>query len=156
MSPEEVCEIIKGLEKEYNRLFLIVGNFNTGKTKLLKNLSESLTLPVVNLNYELSKKMNSLSAKERALEAQTLFEEVIEAQGSSIVLLDNIELLFDPELKLNPLVAMKKVSKNITVVSTWLGYVKDKYLLYAEEGYLDKFSNAIEQLQHIDLNSAEV
>jgi len=45
--------------------------------------------------------------------------------------LDNTEILFNPILKQDPLRLLQRISRNRTVVATWLGNVTDSHLTYA-------------------------
>jgi len=153
---EIVIERIHEIEKDYYRLFLIIGNLNRGKTNTIREIGLKMCLDPINLNYELCKRLNDFSLKERALSVQTLLEDIIEEQSTPCVLIDNIEILFDQDLQLNPLEALKKISKNKTIVTTWLGDIINKTLYYAEEGYKERFCSNIGHIQYIDLNQQEV
>ncbi len=49
----------------------------------------------------------------------------------SLILLDNIEILFDVAFKQDPLRLLQRLSRNRTVVASWNGTVDDGYLVYA-------------------------
>jgi hypothetical protein len=48
-----------------------------------------------------------------------------------VVLLDNIEILFDVSLMLDPLRLLQGLSRNKTVVAAWSGSVEGKHMVYA-------------------------
>ena len=48
-----------------------------------------------------------------------------------LVLLDNIEILFDAALKQDPLRLLQGVSRNRTIVAAWNGTLENRYLTYA-------------------------
>jgi len=50
---------------------------------------------------------------------------------SDVVLLDNIEILFEVALKQDPLRLLQSISRNRTIVATWSGSIEDGHLVYA-------------------------
>jgi hypothetical protein len=48
-----------------------------------------------------------------------------------VVLIDNIEILFEVSLKQDPLRLLQQISRNRTVVATWNGTIAGGYLTYA-------------------------
>ncbi|MFN2218648.1 MAG: BREX-3 system P-loop-containing protein BrxF, partial [Anaerolineae bacterium] len=67
-------------------------------------------------------------------DAAAASEENVEP-GSGTVLLDNIELLFDASLALDPLRLLEEISRNWTLVVAWPGQVEGGWLLYARPGH---------------------
>jgi hypothetical protein len=58
-----------------------------------------------------------------------------EYASGDLVLLDNIELLFDQSLRLDPLDLLKRHAHARRVVSVWPGELRDGRLSYAEMGH---------------------
>lgn len=52
-------------------------------------------------------------------------------EAGEVVLLDNIEMLFQPDLHQDPLRLLQAISRNRTVVATWRGAHVGKSLTYA-------------------------
>ncbi len=126
----------------YYRLILIVGNIGTGKTSVLQQVSSLTNTSIINVNLELSRCMLELTEKKRILQLPRLLNEIIDKTISissiktctaytGLVLLDNLELLFDIHLKQDPLRLLQKLSRNKTIVATWNGAIIDNYLTYA-------------------------
>ncbi len=136
---DEVLSKMKDVTVMYHRLVFLVGTPCTGKTRALEEIEMRTGAPRINLGLELSERLLELSKEERPLNAQYLFEDIVSEhcnqKGTQTVLLDNIEVLFDPSLSINVLPLLQKVSKNTTLVVAWPGYVKDGYLGYAEPGH---------------------
>jgi hypothetical protein len=61
-----------------------------------------------------------------------LLADIIGSTGGETVFLDNIELLFDEELKVDPLRLLQSLSRNITVVAAWNGDTVNGSVTYAE------------------------
>lgn len=121
----------------YHRLVLVVGGQRSGKTTALRELSESGSLPFVNLNLALSQRLLELTSKARALRIPKLLADIVASAGADadVVILDNIEILFDPALHQDPLRCLQGVSRNRTIVASWSGSATDKTLIYAEPGH---------------------
>ena len=100
---EQIKRSIRDAKNLYQKLILLVGKSGSGKTKILQEISEDLTAPMVNVNLEMSYRLLDLPVDKRASALSRLFSTVIKDTESDIVLLDNIEILFDKSLQQNPL-----------------------------------------------------
>lgn len=121
----QAAEIAEGL---YHRLVLVAGPAGSGKTKRLKALDQ----PVQNVNLALSAAILNLPLRRRPLDAPRLLSDLIADVPASLVVLDNLELLFDTSLKLDPLACLKLASRNRTIVASFPGVLEDGHLIYAE------------------------
>jgi hypothetical protein len=86
--------------------------------------------PLVNVNLELSCRMLDLTERQRALQLPRLLGEIVSETGE-LVLLDNIEILFDVRLKQDPMRLLQGLSRNKTVVAAWNGSIVDGHMTYA-------------------------
>ena len=119
----------------YHRLVLVVGPARSGKTGALRDLAATNGWPLVNVNLRLSERLLDLTQKQRALRAPRLLGDIVNAAEGDVVLLDNIELLFGPELAQDPLRLLQGLSRNRTVVASWCGEFDGGTLTYAEPGH---------------------
>lgn len=133
----KIIEEIERSINNYNRLILIVGQYNSGKTSLIREIGKDLNLDVINVNLELSRNLLDMSKKERMIQAQSVFNSIIEKNiiKDSVVLLDNIEILFDYELKIDPLKVLKDLSKYYCVVATFSGKLDNNSIIYSQTGH---------------------
>lgn len=115
----------------YHRLVVLVAQAGTGKTSALQDVHERTSAPLVNVNLELSRRMLDLTERQRALQLPRLLSEIVSAAGTDVVLLDNIEVLFDVSLKQDPLRLLQGLSRNKTVVATWNGSIDCDHMVYA-------------------------
>lgn len=114
----------------YHRLVLLVARSGSGKTRTLQQLSREIGAPLLNLNLEVSKRLLDLTERQRALQLPDILQEVV-GMEAPVVLLDNIEILFDAALQQDPLRILQRLSRNRTVVAAWNGTMDGAYLLYA-------------------------
>lgn len=131
---EKVKQSVKDAEGLYYKLVLLVGEPGSGKTPVLRDVADELGVPVININLELSAKLLELTAKQRALRLPKLLDEITET-GNSILILDNLEILFDKEMKQDPLRLLQGISRNHSVVASWNGSAEGRKLRYAMAGH---------------------
>ena len=117
----------------YHRLLLVVGRTGTGKTQALVSVGRRTGAPVVNVGLHLARSLHERTGRERRLRVQALLEELLGSvgKGCDMVLLDNIEVLFDAGLQQDPLRLLQGVSRSRTVVAAWPGTLRGDTLRYA-------------------------
>ena len=127
----QIMRKVKQTDQLYNRLLLVVGPTGTGKTTALREVREHIGAPLVNVNLELSRRMLELTERQRALQLPRQFQEIVSNGGDELILLDNIELIFDVGLKQDPLRLLQGLSRNRTVVAALNGAIDGDSLIYA-------------------------
>jgi hypothetical protein len=115
----------------YHRLVMLVALAGSGKTSALQDVHNRMSYPMYNVNLDLSRRMLDLTERQRALQLPRLLGEIVGASANDVVLLDNIEILFDVALKQDPLRLLQGLSRNKTVVAAWGGLIVGEYLVYA-------------------------
>lgn len=120
--------------ESYYRLVVLVGPHGSGKTRLLQTVAAEAGWPVVNLGLELAKSLAGIPSGRRSAAAADATAKLL-AQGSDVVAVDNIEVLFEPSLKLQPLELLKQASRSVTLVVAWPGAAESGALVYATPGY---------------------
>jgi len=115
----------------YHRLVMLVAPAGAGKTVALQDVHERTAAPLVNVNLELSRRMLDLTERQRALQLPRLLAEIVGASAADVILLDNIEVLFDVSLKQDPLRLLQGLSRNKTVVAAWGGSIDGAHMVYA-------------------------
>lgn len=119
----------------YHRLVLIVGPARSGKTRLLQAAAAANGWPLINLNQRVSELLLELTQRQRALRVPRLVGDVLEATGAGVVLVDNLELLFSPDLAQDPLRLLQGLARNRTVVASWPGVMVGNQLTYADPSH---------------------
>ena len=129
----------------YHKLVLVVGPRGSGKTSALRTVRNRTGAPLVNVSLELARRMLELTELQRVLRVSRLLCDLVdEAQAKcqesaarqvGMVLLDNIEIVFDPVLKQDPLVLLNGLSRHRVFVAAWPGTVAKGHLTYAVPGH---------------------
>jgi len=141
---DELNDKLKQVATLYYRLLLLVGQTNTGKTEGLLELSRQQHVPRINVNLELSRSLLPLTERQRAFQLTRILEGIILAAGSPVVLLDNIELLFAPPLKQDPLRVLQSLARSHTLVVAWPGSIEGGHVVYGHPDHPEYHRYAIE------------
>ncbi len=121
-------------ESLYYRLVFLVGDNGSGKTNVLKDIANDFGTTVININLALSRELLEMTVKQRSLRLPGILSQLVEKTPSPVVL-DNLEILFDKDLKQDPLRLLQGISRNRTIIASWNGTSISKKLLYAEIGH---------------------
>lgn len=132
--PGKVKQSLKAAEGRYYKLVLLVGEPGSGKSTVLRDVANELAIPIINVNLELSLRLLDLTPKQRTFHFPKLLEEITET-NNSILVLDHLELLFDKEMKQDPLRLLQKISRNHSIVASWNGSLEYGRLMYAVMGH---------------------
>ena len=130
----------------YHRLVLVVAPLGAGKTAALREVAQQTGYNYVNVNLELSRCMLELTQRQRQLQVPRLLRDIIRTTHDQAVLLDNLEILFDVSLKLDPLRCLQDVARERMVVAAWNGTVTAGHLMYATPDHPEYRRYALEDL----------
>ncbi len=131
---DKINRSLQAAEGLYHRLVLLVGETGSGKTGVLRNVAEEFETSVINVNLAISSALLELTAKQRSLRLPGILDQIADNAQSPVVL-DNLEILFDRDLKQDPLRLLQGISRNRAVVASWNGTMTSGRLLYAETGH---------------------
>jgi hypothetical protein len=149
MSVIQTIEKIKfHITQNNHKLIIILGDKNTHNL-LLEKLKSLENIDILNLNLLLSKKLITLSKNEYSNPVEILEDLFIENSTKDVILLSYINILFDVNLKWNPLDIFKKLSLNRTVVVLWDGKLNERGLEYASPQHLEYRQYSISDLNEI-------
>ena len=123
-----------------SKLVLLIGPPNAGKTALLHSLAKNKGVTPLNVGAELGGRLAGMSQRQRHLQTTTILRELADQHApSDLLLLDNIELLFDRSLQLDPLDLLKRHAHARRVVAVWPGELQGDArtgrLTYADMGH---------------------
>lgn len=128
---ERLIGEIKDLQ---TKLILLVGS--SGKTRLLHSVARRLNGTVVNVGAELGGRLAATAIIDRGFSTNELLRQITDGVSrDGPLLLDNIEVLFEPSLKINPLNVIKLLAHSRLVVAAWPGELRSDRLVYAGTGH---------------------
>ena len=129
---QRITEQIPSTTSLYHRLILVVGPPRSGKTTAFRNIAAEHAWPLVNVNLSLSERLLELTSRQRALKVSRLLHQLVKEHEGEVLILDNIEVLFSPELQQDPLRLLQGLARNRTVIAAWAGESEGQSLTYAE------------------------
>jgi len=122
---------LSGIADLYNRLVLLVGPPGSGRTAALRVLADAEKVPVLNVGAEISRRLLDLTERQRILQLPKMLEDAVAGLPGELTVLDNTEVLFNPILKQDPLRLLQGMSRDRTIVASWLGNADSGQLTYA-------------------------
>ena len=135
-----------------SKLILLVGAPRTGKTALLSAFAERVDANILNVGSVLGRRLSAIPQKQRHLQAGTVLRELAEEHAKGdLLLMDNIELLFDTRLQLDPLDLLKRYAHSKRVVAVWAGDLRNGRLTYADMGHSEYRDYATDGLVALEM-----
>lgn len=128
---DRIREHLAGIADLYNRLVLVVGPSGSGKTTVLRAVAEIENAPNLPMGIEVARSLLDLTERQRVLQVAAILEEAVAGLPRERTLLDNIDVLFCPVLKQDPLRLLQRISRNRTVIASWPGSLSGGQLIYA-------------------------
>lgn len=145
--------LVSDISNVNSKLVLLIGPPRSGKSKLLGQFSELRQSPVFSVGETLGRELVTVPATRRHLRVAEQFKSLADDIAShGVLLLDNIELLFDRTLKLSPLDILKRHAQARPVVAVWPGHLKDNRLSYAATGHPEHQDYGIDGLVPFEIN----
>lgn len=115
-----------------SKLILLVGPSGSGKTQLLRQLGAKLGIEPLNVGLELGRRLAATPNNKRGFSAGELLREIADKERTEDpLLLDNLELLFEPGLQINPLDIVRRLAHSKRIVAVWPGELRGDRLVYA-------------------------
>ena len=128
---ERLIEEINDLQ---SKLILLVGS--SGKTRLLRALARRLNTAPLNVGMKLGRRLAATAVSDRGFSTNESLREIVDDLRNDVpLLLDNLEVLFEPSLKINPLNVIKLLAHSRLVIATWPGELRNDRLIYAGMGH---------------------
>lgn len=133
---EALERVVDDLAVVNSKLLLLIGAPNSGKSDLLRQLAGRRKVHILNIGAALGRELLTIPSPRRNLQAADLLKGLAdEFSREGLLLMDNLELLFDQELKLSPLDLLRRHSQARRVVAAWPGTLTDNRLSYATTGH---------------------
>jgi hypothetical protein len=135
MTPS-IFSLLADLSALNTKLILVTGASRFGKSELVRSHAALEGNGVLNVGLKISGRLVPIPVAERPFEVHWLLQQVASGHvNGDILYLDNLEVLFDPALKLDPLAQLKLLARRWRVVAVWPGEMAHDRLVYAELGH---------------------
>lgn len=115
----------------FHRIVLVVGDDPVAKSRLLREAAELGKFPVLNVGEQLAKSLMQFSVRQRPGKADEKLKFLLSECCTKTVVLDHIEILFAPELRLDVVRLLQSLSRNTTLLVAWPGDVSNAGVSYA-------------------------
>lgn len=150
---EKLENLVDDITSLNSKLVLLIGPPRSGKTALLAQLSKRRDAPVLNVGAALGRQLLAVPSTRRHLQAADLMKDLTDATArQGLLLLDNIELLFDRTLQLNPLDLLKRHAHARRVIAVWPGELRERRLSYAATGHPEHQDYGIDGLVPFEIH----
>jgi len=147
-----ISRLLEETNHMYYKLLIVLGIPFSGKSKLLKEINQFPGTEYLNLGLLLSEKLLNHSTNHQKQIIDKLIQEIINPLKDIILVFDNIELLFDPNLNLNVLAIFKQISRHQPCVVAWTGRIFNNKLRFGELGYWGYQSYDLGEIKVVNLN----
>lgn len=131
---EEIEWLVEVLEEkieeknlDYNRFMVLLWNNNTD----IKHLFEEIDSSILNINRIISELLLDIPSKLQAIKTQQTITEVIRNNPQKVIVIDNVEILFSPILKVKPIELFRELSRYKTIIVIWRYSYENNRLVYA-------------------------
>jgi replication-associated recombination protein RarA len=133
---ETLDRLVNEVGALHSKLILLIGAPGTGKTALLRALAKSRNLTPLCIGSVLGSRLAAIPQRQRHLQVPIILRELADQHArGDLLLVDNIELLFDRTLQLDPIDLLKRHAHARRVVAVWPGEFNDGRLTYAVMGH---------------------
>lgn len=135
---KDVLAVWEEIKHDEENIMFIVGAPGSGKSKILRALSEDEGWQYIEAKELLSEVIFEVPREGRPARVEEILDEEIKRYGADVVILDSIDILFAPILNLDPVAILKRISKNSSLVVGWKGSVEGD-TLYLEHNNDPKY-----------------
>jgi chloramphenicol 3-O-phosphotransferase len=133
---EKLDCLVEDISSLNSKLVLLIGPPRSGKSNLLRQLSERRQTRVLNVGVALGRHLLPVPGTRRHLQAADMQKDLADEFAShGLLLIDNIELLFDRTLQINPIDLLKRLAHARRVIAVWPGDFRGDRLSYAATGH---------------------
>lgn len=131
-----LTQMVSAIGDLNRQLILLVAPRGGGKTQLLRELGAKLHCEPLNVSLLLGRRLAATPYDQRGFAVGALLREFADQERTTgPLLLDNLEILFEPSLQINPIDIIKRLAHARPVVAVWPGTVWGDRLLYADRNH---------------------
>lgn len=142
-----------------HKLIILLGPFGSGKTALLKAVAPTAGARYLNLNLALSERLLTVprSQYDDGVTVHRLVDEICdELSHGEPLFVDNVELLFSPELgRINPVDTFKRIARQRPVVLALPGRRIGGQIEYSQVGRADYMAMPVSEQEYAVIETGE-
>ena len=149
-------DAIQTIAGDHHKLIILLGDFGAGKTALLRSIVSQIDGIYVNLNLRLTEQLltQPRSIYADGVTVPRLIDELCDelSPDGRPLLIDNVEILFSPELgRINPVDTFKRVSRQRPVVLALPARRQGLYAEYSTLGRADHMLMPLEEYTVLEM-----
>jgi hypothetical protein len=148
---ERIASAMEDARGLFYRLVVVLQPEESERAHLGRLLAERYELGRVNVGLELGEKLMDLPARQRPLHVGRMLEDIAREVEERVIVLENIEILFEVSLKQEPLRLLQGLSRSRIVVAIWSGTLENGNLIYAVPGHPEYRSYPATDLLLVDV-----
>lgn len=149
---ETARQFVAQIQELPQPLVIIAGARKTGKTPLAKSLATQGLGTYINLSLLLSRYLATDPDADDSLTAGTAAKLLRDVSPIGAMILDNIEAVFQPELRLSPLRWFRQIVRDLPLVAVWPGAVVEGEFSYSMPNRPDYFYSREPSLVVVNLD----
>ncbi|MCA3394956.1 MAG: BREX-3 system P-loop-containing protein BrxF [Roseomonas sp.] len=135
---EKLDRLVDDISGLNSKLVLLIGPPRSGKSDLLGQLAARRQARVLSVGAALGRELLTVPSTRRHLQVADLLKQLVDGCASQgLLLLDNIEILFDRTLQLSPLDLLRRHAHARRVIAVWPGELREDRLCYATTGHAE-------------------
>ena len=144
---EELRQRVTAVGALHSKLIMLVGGTEARRAETSMAFAETVGNAPLNVGLALGHALSVVPQKQRPLRTFELLRELVEQYApGDLLLVSNIELLFDCTLKQDPIDLLKRLAHVRTVVAVWPGEWLASRLSYAPLGHPEHREYGLEGL----------
>lgn len=134
---------------EHFRLVWVAGGSSSERTALLRSMAEADGGVFVELGKTLSRALLDVPVPLRTASVEESFAACFAESPQKSTCLDNIEILFEPSLRINPITLIKRASRHSLLIVAWPGAISQECLLFGPSDHPAHLKIAMQELESI-------
>lgn len=130
--PSSLARAVEAAEMRHTRLVLVIGGSGEDASQLIAEFGRAIACRVANVSLIVAEMLLNIPTRQRPVAAADAAADLIRSvQPGQPSLLDHLQVLFLPELKLDPLKLLSDSARSRVVIAAWPGERSGASLRYA-------------------------
>ena len=125
-----LAELLAIAQGQYHQL--VLATVEADSTSHWQDVAAALDGRYLNLNLELSQRLLDIPQRQWSHKVMELIDAVVLSTDLRVTVLHRIEILFDPQLRLDPLKSLQQIARRHNLLVVWPSTYDGRYLTYAE------------------------